>query len=107
MNCHETALGTQCDLICDGEVRYNNASVNQAICNDNYNSAQWMKFEVDDQGMPKQAFTIDPGNFYCVEDVFTDDEELCNDIRQSYQTSSDVIIQCSDETCVFDCPFGK
>ena len=110
VNCHETAFGTQCDLICDGEVRYNNASIHQAICNDNYNSAQWMKLEVDDQGLPQQAFTIYPGNFYCADDSFSgydsNGEELCNDIKQSYETSNDVIIQCSDETCVFDCPVG-
>ena len=106
VNCHETSLGTQCDLICNGQVKYNNVSINQAICNDNYNSAQWMKLELDEIGLPQEAWTIYPGHFYCEEDVFTDDEELCNDIHQSYKTSNDVIVKCSDDTCVFDCPSG-
>ena len=83
-------------------------TVEQVVCTKDQNDGKWMKVDHDQFGVPKKE-SLPNGHIYCDKDPddSKDDDETCPLIKESYSISEEVIVKCSLDTCVFDCPEGN
>ena len=102
---------TQCDLFCHKGVPTVNETdvvVEQVVCTKDQNDGKWMNVEHNQFGVPQKEL-LENGHIYCdtnPEDS-EEDDKTCPLIKESYSISKEIIVKCSLDTCVFECPEGS